>query len=262
MINIKLFFISITLATFLIGCTTFVPPVPAYKLKENGNVGLLVVAKSNPTHTHVGTTIFNNDVKEYDYDWNMQQTIFGQFKETIEQNSNYKVVDLKTIGYKDSDPSSFVTIKDKQWIFDPSNTAFRENLLENNIDIIVIIKEGQTLASLECSQYGCNRFHSEGYGLFTRSFFGLDRYHASKSFSMSIQTLDTPINLLLTNGFKETQELTEKSKLMSDFEDPKDFKNITKEELEPIRLNIIEYFKNLATLTRNFIDGDKLPTNK
>ena len=52
-------------------------------------VGVWVSAKTFPTHTHIGTTKFNNFTKEYSYDWQLNNTLYSTFKKAIEQNSRF-----------------------------------------------------------------------------------------------------------------------------------------------------------------------------
>ena len=60
-------------------------------------VGVLVSAKKFPTHTHIGTTKFNNFTKEYSYDWQLNNTLYSTFKKAIEQNSRFTAVDISSM---------------------------------------------------------------------------------------------------------------------------------------------------------------------
>lgn len=104
--------IVLALVSLGAGCASrYVPPTPAYKMKQNSKVGVLVLTKDTPTHTHVGTTIFNNFVKEYDFQWQLKQSIFEQFKNTIESNSEIQVVDLETLNFSNAREFNFVGIR-------------------------------------------------------------------------------------------------------------------------------------------------------
>ena len=48
-----------------------------------------------------------------------------------------------------------------------------------------------------------------------------------------------------------------KNKPLEDFADPVDFENITEEELAPVKTALIEYFDNLAGMTRQFLVGNE-----
>lgn len=261
--NFSRYLITVGFALLVAGCaTTYVPPTPSYSPKSNAKIGILVEAKANPTHSHVGTTIFNNFVKEYPYEWQMEAPIFAQLKEVIELNSSLEVVNLEDMGITSSDNLDFVTVTKKQWTFVPETQATREKLQKNNIDVVIIVREAPTVASMECSQYGCSYHYSQGYGLFTRSIFGLDTYVASSSFNISMETLDTPIDVMYLEPFREIAAMRETNKILEDFSDPADFENITEEELAPVKKGIHEYFKKFAVTAKQFLNGDITASKK
>ncbi len=231
-------------------------PTTGYKAPEKSKVGVLVVAKENPSHTHVGTTIFNNFNKEYDYDWQLKETIFDIFEGKIEGGTTYDVVDMSNLISED-DTLSFVDVVNKEWVFNEKSTRTREKLAAEGITAVVVIKESPTLAAMECGMYGCSEHYSQGYGLFTRSFLGLDNYMASARFGISIETIDKPVDITRLEHVNETQTYMAKNKPLEDFADPADFENITEEELAPVKTALIEYFDNLAGMTRQFLVGNE-----
>ena len=255
-----LFLLCITLV--LTGCaTTYVPPTPTYQMQSDSKVGVLVVAKEKLTHTHVGTTIFNNFVKEYDNDWDIKNTIFAQIKNNIERNGKVQVVNLEEYGINDTDNLDFVHVENKQWAFNKANAALRNKLLEQGINAVVVVRESPSLAVMECSAYGCSEHYSAGYGLFTRSFLGLDRYMASISFRASVETLDKAIDFTLAKELRESQHFQQKHVLMDTFSDPKNFEAITAKEFEPVKQEITSYFAHFSTITNQFLQGSKAITN-
>ncbi len=245
------------LALLATGCaSTYVPPTTGYKAPEKSKIGVLIVAKDNPSHTHVGTTIFNNFSKEYSYEWQFKETIFNLFEEKIEKGTSYDVVDISTL-ISENDTLNFVDVVNKEWVFNEKSTSTREKLTAEGITAVIIIKESPTLAAMECGMYGCSEHYSQGYGLFTRSFLGLDNYMASASFMISIETIDKPVDITRLENIKETQTYLAKNKPLEDFADPVDFENITEEELAPVKTALVEYFDNLAGMTREFLIGSE-----
>lgn len=255
-------FALLLISIIVTGCaSTYVPPTTGYKAPEKSKVGVLVVAKEYPSHTHVGTTIFNNFSKEYEYDWQLKETIFKTFENKIENGTSFEVVDLSNFLSEGSTPS-FVTVENKEWVFNETSAAIREKLTAEGITAVVIIKESPTLAAMECGMYGCSEHYSQGYGLFTRSFLGLDNYMASASFQISIETIDKPVDITRLEHVKETQSYLAKNKQLEDFRDPEDFENITEDELLPVKAALVEYFDNLAVMTRQFLIGADVSTGK
>ena len=109
----KLFSI-VFMAIVVAGCaSTYVPPTAGYKAPEQSKIGVLVVAKENPSHTHVGTTIFNNFSKEYEYDWQLKENIFKIFEDKIESGTTYDVVDISNL-VSESDTLTFVDVVNKR----------------------------------------------------------------------------------------------------------------------------------------------------
>lgn len=255
-LSFKLLFMAL-MAIVIAGCaSTYVPPTTGYKAPEKSKVGILVVAKENPSHTHVGTTIFNNFSKEYDYDWKLKENIFKIFEDKIEGGTTYDVVDISNL-VSESDTLTFVDVVNKEWVFNEKSASTREKLAAEGITAVVVIKETSTLAAMECGMYGCSEHYSQGYGLFTRSFLGMDNYMASASFAISIETIDKPVDITRLEHVKETQTYLAKNKTLEDFAAPADFENITEEELAPVKAALIEYFDNLAGMTRQFLVGNE-----
>lgn len=258
---LRLFIVGISIL-FMSACvSTYVPPTPSYKLSAGDKVGILISAKDNPTHTHVGTTIFHNFTSEYEFDWGIKQAIFEEFKNHIEGKSPYQVVNLEDYAVQQTDLAKFVEVKDKKWSFTQANNELRESLLQAGIKAVILIEETPTLAVLECSAYGCSEHYSQGYGLFTRSFLGMDRYMASTSFRVQIETLDEPIDIMLLDEFRETQHYMSKHPMLEGFTDPQDFKQLTEEEMEPVKVGIVGYFSNLASMLKGFLEGSATQTN-
>lgn len=258
---LRLFFVGLSIL-FMSACvSTYVPPTPNYKLTAGDKIGILINAKDNPTHTHVGTTIFHNFASEYEFNWGIKQAIFDEFKSRIEGMSPYQLVNLEDYAISKTDLTKFVEVKDKKWSFSQTNRELRETLLQAGIKAVIIIEEAPSLAVLECGAYGCSEHYSQGYRLFTRSFLGMDRYMAASSFRIQIETLDEPIDIMLLDEFRETQHYLSKHPMLEDFEDPEDFKKLTEAEMAPVKAGIVNYFSNLAIMLKDFLEGSSTQTN-
>ncbi|WP_371189215.1 hypothetical protein [Thalassotalea maritima] len=254
--------ISLFVVIFISGCAqVYVPPIPDYSVSKQGKIAIYVQTKNNPTHTHIGTTIFNNFEKAYPFSWNMQRSIVDSFTDELQGKLGYQVVDISddTLATK---LTNFVEIKNKQWQFTQNSAQHRNFLIEQGYEAVIVIRESPSLASLECSQYGCNEFYSQGVGLFTRSFLGMDRYHASASYDISIELLTLPIELTQLNEFRAMTQWQRKNKLVDSFNDPKVFDDITEQELKPIQDEILNYFTELAQLTGSYMNYSNPPKNE
>jgi len=217
-------------------------------------VGVLVSAKKFPTHTHIGTTKFNNFTKEYSYDWQLNNTLYSTFKKAIEQNSRFTAVDISSL-VDDAGALDFVMGEGNNGTFNDKQNTLRKSLLDKGIATVIIVEEAPTVAITECGTYGCSEHQSKGFGLFTRSFLGTDHYIASASFNVSIERLDKPVDILTLPVFTEFQDDALKNERVEDFTPPDNFDEITEQELAPIKNTIVNYFDRLATAVGKYLSG-------
>jgi len=217
-------------------------------------VGVLVSAKKFPTHTHIGTTKFNNFTKEYSYDWQLNNTLYSTFKKAIEQNSRFTTVDISSM-VGDAGALDFVMGEGGNGSFNEKQNTLRKSLLDKGIATVIIVEEAPTVAITECGTYGCSEHQSKGFGLFTRSFLGTDHYIASASFNVSIERLDEPVDILTLPVFTEFQDDALKNERVEDFTPPDNFDEITEQELAPIKNTIVNYFDRLATAVGKYLSG-------
>ncbi|MDW5284889.1 hypothetical protein R6Y90_07890 [Alteromonas macleodii] len=217
-------------------------------------VGVLVSAKKFPTHTHIGTTKFNNFTKEYSYDWQLNNTLYSTFKKAIEQNSRFTTVDISSM-VDDAGALDFVMGEGNNGSFNDKQNTLRKSLLDKGIATVIIVEEAPTVAITECGTYGCSEHQSKGFGLFTRSFLGTDHYIASASFNVSIERLDEPVDILTLPVFTEFQDDALKNERVEDFTPPDNFDEITEQELAPIKNTIVNYFDRLATAVGKYLSG-------
>tara|TARA_Y100000991_G_scaffold64014_2_gene47785 strand:- start:629 stop:1534 length:906 start_codon:yes stop_codon:yes gene_type:complete len=217
-------------------------------------VGVLVSAKKFPTHTHIGTTKFNNFTKEYSYDWQLNNTLYSTFKKAIEQNSRFTAVDISSM-VDDAGALDFVMGEGNNGAFNDKQNTLRKSLLDKGIATVIIVEEAPTVAITECGTYGCSEHQSKGFGLFTRSFLGTDHYIASASFNVSIERLDEPVDILTLPVFTEFQDDALKNERVEDFTPPDNFDEITEQELAPIKNTIVNYFDRLATAVGKYLSG-------
>ena len=229
-------------------------PVSKPVVPPKQKVGVWVSAKKFPTHTHIGTTKFNNFTKEYSYDWQLNNTLYSTFKKAIEQNSRFTAVDISSL-VDDAGALDFVMGEGNNGAFNDKQNTLRKSLLDKGIATVIIVEEAPTVAITECGTYGCSEHQSKGFGLFTRSFLGTDHYIASASFNVSIERLDKPVDILTLPVFTEFQDDALKNERVEDFTPPDNFDEITEQELAPIKNTIVNYFDRLATAVGKYLSG-------
>ncbi|WP_337879220.1 hypothetical protein [Rheinheimera sp.] len=252
-------FVVLAFSLLLSACvSTYVPPTPSLNLPAKTKIGVLVIAGDSTKHSHVGTTIFNNFDTSYAYNWHMADSIFTTLKSQLEQPGRFEVVDLSRWNQMSLQPLDFVDVQNKNWQFNPAPELLRQRLLAEGIQVVISVYETPSLAFLQCSSYGCSEFYSQGYGLFTRSFLGMDMYFSSAAFAISVETIHQPVDLTLMPKLEALTNYQAKHKELGDFEDPKDFNNITAEEMEPVRQSILTYFSGLGAQIKAYLNGEDL----
>ena len=217
-------------------------------------VGVFINANEFPSHTHIGTTKFNNFTKEYAYDWQIASRLFTELKTAIEQSSRFEVVDVSP-KVKGAWQLDFVVQQNGRWSFNENQNALRKSLLADGVTKIIIVQEAPTVAITECGTYGCSEHESKGVGLFTRSFLGTDSYIASASFDFSIESLDKPVDIATHPLFKELQDDAMKNVRLEEFVPPEDFDEATEKELAPIKNSIISYIDRLTETVAKYFSN-------
>ena len=235
------------------GCATLhVPDVPQYTIPANAKVGMLINVGDNPTHSHVGTTLLNNFSRKLPYDWNMKEAIFQAYKNQIESSTGLDVIDLHSYGIKTAAQLDFVDIKNKQWSVVEANSTLRNNLTEENIYAVITVTEKPTLAQLECGAGGCSERYVDGFGLFSRSFLGIQNFTATAGFEVTAEVINPPVELSAQQTLRDLAHYQKKSRIMRGFK-PRDLKNITDQELAPVKAHILEYIQTVAAATSDFL---------
>lgn len=235
------------------GCATLdVPEVPQLSIPANAKVGMLINVGDNPTHAHVGTTLLNNFSKKYPYDWNMKEAIFQVYKEQIESSTNLDVIDLQSFGIKTASELDFVDIKDEQWSIVEANSNLKNNLTEENIYAVITVTEKPTLAQIECGAVGCSERYIDGFGLFSRGFLGIKNFTATAGFEVTAEIINPPVELSAQQTLRNLANYQSKSKIMKGFK-AQDLKNVTDQELAPVKAHILQYIQSVAEATSDFL---------
>ena len=222
-------------------------------------IAVLVNVSEHPTHTHLGTTTFNNFTKQYPYDWQIKSTIFNTLKAKIELSSGYDVVDVATLDTIDksvlssmNEKTNFVVNEQDKSVFFNGADTLRNALVSAGVSAVIIVNETPTIAATECGTYGCVEHRSEGYGLFTRSFLGTDNYVASASFTVSVERIDTPIEVSSLPQFEVLTSDKAKNLKLESFFAPSDFDELTQDELIPVKHAITDYINDLAEVAADY----------
>jgi hypothetical protein len=160
------FIIPLTLVTLLLqACSSLAPEKPA--IVQQGRVGIIDLLSPQYTHTHVGTTAFNNYVEPFNAPWDARSFLEKSTLQTIESSGALHAVVITpspTI-------SSYFATNDK--IDDNIGPALDALASANHVQMLVVLR---TVASGD--PMGHTSAQIDGYGLYTRSFLGKDHAFA------------------------------------------------------------------------------------
>ncbi|RZQ54716.1 hypothetical protein C1E23_02230 [Pseudoalteromonas phenolica] len=235
------------LITLLSACASYeLPPEPDITLPKNTKIAILINTSSSPKHTHIGATPFSNFVKEYDYDWDIQNNIFKVFKGALEKIQDYKVVDLRDYGLDTLEPTGLILVENNQWKYSETHSELIKELLKDNVRLVIHIDEKPTYFTSNCGAYSCITYYSEGLGLVSRSVLGVKSYYASASYNISAELLDPLYPITAQKEMRSLNNHRIKNKLLNNYKVPKMFKNITEDEFEDVKKGVLEQMNFFA----------------
>ena len=235
----KLYF-SLVLGILLTGCATVPPaPMPEINLGGGSKVGVLIDIGSNPVHSHVGTTVFNNFEKTYGtVQWDTASQISSMVVSKL-RKENFEVIDLAQVGIQPDHLDELVVAKNKEWQLGEGKQDALSKLDALGVSSVVLIREEETLASLECTGGPCNSFMISGQGLFTRSFLGIANYFAVAAYETDIYVLKPYADLSKCPSFQDHDRM--KSMMVNHEVQVGDIKNVTQAEWQSVKKFVIGY---------------------
>lgn len=240
----KIFLMFFAVAV-LSGCSGLKPPapVPSYSLAPGARVGVFVQIRKNPTHTHIGTTVFNNFSNSMPYEWDLHEQVERVLVSGL-KSKNLEVINLRDEGkLSAADLSSLIVARDDLWVPGVGKESIVSKLRDMDLAAVVFVRETESLAALECAGGPCSVFMTPGHGLFTRSFMGLTRRYAVAAFETNLYVLDTYVDVATC---QEMQQLDNEKSVAIDSFPYQDFKNLSASELQPVYAAILAHMKKLS----------------
>lgn len=224
----------------------FVPPETASTLQGGSRVGVLIGADDTPTHSHIGTTVFNNFEKPYPGQWAIGAKLRTAMTEAL-RGRGFEVVDLAASGFRPEEVTGLVVSKSRAWTIEPAKQATQSRLRQLGLQAVIVTTPLERhVVNLECSQFGCVERHAEGMGLYTRSFLGIDRYAAVPGFDFHVYVLDAPADLASYGQLRSYSTIAGRIINLTDYASPADHKNLTEAELAPVRTAIEQRIAELS----------------
>lgn len=250
---------SLLLVTLALASCSLTPAVPDSIAPSQGKkIAVLVDANQYPTHTHFGNAFSREFVKDLDTDWHIEESIIQTIREHVEKHTDYKVVNLRTFGVRNSDQADLVRVKGVGWAFHEDKADIIKKLQDNGVNLIINISEENTQASEYCpfeSPSDCLPLYSQGYGVVSEANLLGIRFYASASFKTTVESISPPSNLTYSNNFRGINSYLSTNRELRYNEVPRSQKRITKEELAPFKVEVLEHFSDVSKRIVNYVNG-------
>lgn len=236
--------LQIVAALVLVGCATS-PPIPPMSVTSGDRIGFLVTGTDSPTHTHVGTTIFNNFARTYEYDWNLREEVAAVLARTISE-AGFSPVDLEAAGVGYADVEGLVQVSEGTWVVpEGKEDALHRLRTELALKAVIVLNESRVLTAMECGAWGCSEHHADASGLFTRSMFGMTRYSAVAAYRWNVFLLDPVADVAATDALQSMLRIP--AAQLANFQHPAEFKNLTEDEFAPVREAILAFVQAVSS---------------
>lgn len=231
------------IASLLTGCVTS-PPLPTIETTRGDRIGVLVEGGNTPTHSHVGTTVFNNFVKKYDYNWNLRAEVVSIVQRSI-TSAGYTPVDLQSEGVRYSDVEGLIKPAGDKWeVSKGKDEILRRLRTDLRLKAIVVLKEGRVMTVLECTGGPCSERYADGPGLYTRSFLGMTNYSAVAAYQWNVFVLDSPADTAKADPLRSIVRMP--ATHIRGFKSPADFDNITEVEFGPVHEAVLTFVEGAS----------------
>jgi hypothetical protein len=239
-------------ALFLAGCAS-TPPIPKIQSASGDRVGVLVEVGDSPSHTHIGTTVFNNFTKKYPYNWKLNSEVSRVVQQSV-KSSGFEAIDLNAAGIQYTDVAGLIKANGEQWQVTPGKEDTVRRLREQlKLKALIVLKEERVLAALECAGGPCAERYADTSGLYTRSFLGITRYNAVAAFKWNVFVLDPITNTVGVDSMREILRIP--ATPLPGFKDPTKFDNLTEAEFVPVRDAILRFTQVTTTEAMNTLNA-------
>ncbi len=151
---------------------TGIPEVTEFQIQPRSKIGVLVEAGEHPVHTHIGTTIFNNFEKTYeDQIWPLKELVEDNLNDSLTNEDLFSVVNLDKEGISFEDVHEFIVYKNGEWrVNETKKEIFNKLTVDLGLDAVVVAKEQEVIAYLECTGVLVRRLQQKHLACFQEAF--------------------------------------------------------------------------------------------
>ena len=206
---------------------------------KGDRVGILVEGNEQPTHTHVGTTVFSNSATKYPFDLQLRSRI-QQFLEGDIRKIGLEVIDLRGEGIRFPDVDSLIDGANGHFVIAEQRKAIIGRLRDQlHLKAVIVLNEGRVMVTEECSGGPCTKFYADASGLFSRSFLGFDKFFAVAAYRWQVVTFDPPSDKVKVEGSVLGMVTGRPSKALANFPAPGKIDDMTESEFGIVREEIL-----------------------
>ncbi|MCY4566657.1 MAG: hypothetical protein OXE40_19515 [Gammaproteobacteria bacterium] len=236
------------------GCGS-VPPLPEFDSQDIDRVGVHIAPIGDPTHTHVGTTIFNNFATPYEQDWALASEFESMIGSALREKG-MTPVGMDDLGLTYEDLIQAINLKGTSWQVDNADVLARLERAE--LSAVVTVGPIERLAVMQqCSMYGCSDHFAEGYGIFSRGVFGNANFFAAFAFEVVALLVEPPAEITHSQELIRLRTHKHKSRPWSD-PLPGDLGNIDAVTWERLHEDLLEQMGEYAEAIASVLAGEPI----
>lgn len=225
-------------ALLVAGCATS-PRLPKMETAAGDRIGVLVDVGDSPSHTHIGTTVFNNFTKTYPFNWNLNAEVTRTIEQSV-KSAGLTPVNLKVEGIQYAEVAGLLKPSGENWqIAAGKESTFQRLRDQLRLKALFVLKESRVMTALECSGGPCSERYANSSGLYTRSFFGSTRYNAVAAYQWNVFVLDPLADAANADSLRSMLRMP--AIPLQKFKEPANFENLTEAEFLPVRDAVLQF---------------------
>ena len=237
----------------LAGCIAS-PPLPEFDSSRIEKVGVYVSSIGNPTHTHIGTTLFNNFAKPYEQNWRLEDDFRAVIGSALE-SEGMRPVNLNMIGFAQDDLLNAITVENMRWKVAKPNVLAK--LEQADISAVIVVTPMEYLMVISnCSMHGCTEHFSEGYGLFSRGLFGSQNYITAFAFDITALLVQPPAEITQSPPLEDLGQHKNKARPWTHLQ-PADVNNIDAASWKRLHADLVEQMSEFAESITFVLAGNR-----
>jgi hypothetical protein len=220
--------------------------VRSIDIASGARVGILIACDDSPTHTHQGALPFTGYTRTYGYDWRLRAEVAKALTAQLEADG-LESVDMREAGLQLSECTDLVQPRLGSWHV-ADHVLLRRLRDRFGLSALLVVRTARVTALIEGGgeQGSFHSLHAEGTGLFTMAGLWSIRYFAVVAQQWHVYWLAPPADLAFARPLRQLMDIP--SVQLETFARPVDLKNLSPQNLEPVRQQVIAFI-HLAAAT-------------